>query len=204
MGHVFERGWLRLAVSPFPFPTLWPSPDIPTIMLLQTGRLGGLPGSALTVPGRDPRPEDERIQALLGAPTHGPRGPGAIRAYARRRSGRDRIRALRSRSSSRDGVASCCEKFSTAAAPSTGAARQPAGRPRGRGERPHLRERSPLRDGIHPRKLDAGARSPPHACGVSGWRRIGSCSARSLNRTFLNDQRFEERRVDDMIPRRWI
>ena len=82
MGHVFKRGWrLRLAVSPFPFPTLWPSPDIPTIMLLHTGRLGSLPASALTPPRRDPQPEDERIQTLLGRP----------RQVHWRRSGRHRI-----------------------------------------------------------------------------------------------------------------
>jgi hypothetical protein len=37
-------------------------------MVLHTGRLGGLPASALALPGRDPQPEDERIQTLLGRP----------------------------------------------------------------------------------------------------------------------------------------
>jgi hypothetical protein len=50
MGHVFKRGWrLRLSVSPFYFPTLWPSPEIPTVRL-HTRQLGERPPSALTCP----------------------------------------------------------------------------------------------------------------------------------------------------------
>jgi uncharacterized protein len=65
VGHVFRRGWrLRLAISPFYFPTLWPSPEIPKVKL-HTGPAGDRPTSALLLPGRDPRPEDARIQALL-------------------------------------------------------------------------------------------------------------------------------------------
>jgi hypothetical protein len=60
-------GGYALSLSPFYFPTLWPSPEIPTVRL-HTGQLGDRPPSAVTLPGRDPRPEDERIQAILGRP----------------------------------------------------------------------------------------------------------------------------------------
>ena len=47
MGHVVKRGWrLRLAISPFYFPTLWPSPEIPTLKL-HTGPVGDLPASVV-------------------------------------------------------------------------------------------------------------------------------------------------------------
>jgi uncharacterized protein len=65
MGHVFKSGWkLRLSVSPFFFPTMWQSPEVPTVKL-HTGPVGDLPPSALVLPGRAQRPQDARIQALL-------------------------------------------------------------------------------------------------------------------------------------------
>ena len=68
IGHVFKRGWkLRLSISPFYFPTLWASPEMPTVRL-HTGPVGDLPASLLMLPGRDARSEDARAQALLGVP----------------------------------------------------------------------------------------------------------------------------------------
>jgi hypothetical protein len=65
MGHTFKRGWrIRLAISPSFFPTMWQSPEHPTITL-QTGRVGNLPESTLTLPRREPRPEDQRLETLL-------------------------------------------------------------------------------------------------------------------------------------------
>ncbi|MFE2181149.1 CocE/NonD family hydrolase [Streptomyces sp. NPDC059455] len=65
MGHVFKRGWkIRLSVSPSFFPTMWQSPEIPTVKL-HTGPVDDLPPSALVLPVRAPRPQDARIQALL-------------------------------------------------------------------------------------------------------------------------------------------
>ena len=66
IGHTFKRGWqIRLSLSPSFFPTMWQSPENPTITL-HTGRLEGLPESALTLPRREPRLEqDQGVQALL-------------------------------------------------------------------------------------------------------------------------------------------
>jgi uncharacterized protein len=62
-GHVFKRGWtVRLSISPFLFPTLWQSVEIPTLKL-RTGA-----GSKLSLPVRAPRREDADVQKLL-APT---------------------------------------------------------------------------------------------------------------------------------------
>jgi uncharacterized protein len=67
-GHVFKRGWkVRLSVSPFLFPTLWPSTEIPTLRV-RTGPLEGMPGSTLALPVRAPRAEDIRVQRLLAKP----------------------------------------------------------------------------------------------------------------------------------------
>lgn len=64
-GHVFKRGWkVRLAISPFYFPTLWQAPEIPTVKLY-TGRIKDLDASVLVLPGRNPRPEDAGMAALL-------------------------------------------------------------------------------------------------------------------------------------------
>jgi hypothetical protein len=65
IGHIFKRGWrIRLSISPFFFPTLWQSPEIPTVTI-HTGPIGQFPPSALGLPGRRPRRADKGIQALL-------------------------------------------------------------------------------------------------------------------------------------------
>ncbi len=65
MGHVFKRGWkIRLAVSPFYFPTMWQAPQVPTVKLY-TGPINGLAESTLELPGRAPRLEDAGMQGLL-------------------------------------------------------------------------------------------------------------------------------------------
>jgi hypothetical protein len=67
-GHVFKRGWvIRLSISPFLYPTMWPSSEIPTLTL-RTGVADGLPQSAVTLPIRPPRAEDARLQELLRTP----------------------------------------------------------------------------------------------------------------------------------------
>ena len=64
-GHVFKRGWkIRLAVSPFQFPTMWQAPEIPELKL-HVGPVDGKPPATLVLPGRDPRPEDEGLAARL-------------------------------------------------------------------------------------------------------------------------------------------
>jgi predicted acyl esterase len=66
IGHVFKRGWkLRLSISPSLFPTMWQSPQVPTVRL-HTGHVGQLPQSVLVLPGRPARAQDAHIQALLG------------------------------------------------------------------------------------------------------------------------------------------
>ena len=65
MGHSFKRGWrIRLTLSPSFYPTLWESPELVTITL-HMGEADGLAASAITLPGRLPRDEDERAAALL-------------------------------------------------------------------------------------------------------------------------------------------
>jgi predicted acyl esterase len=65
MGHTFKKGWrIRLAVSPSFYPILWESPEAATITL-EAGETGGLPASALILPGRPTRDEDARVQKLL-------------------------------------------------------------------------------------------------------------------------------------------
>jgi predicted acyl esterase len=65
-GHIFKSGWkLRLSISPFLFPTLWQSTEIPTLKV-RTGSMDGLSKSALSLPLRAPRPDDLRVQKLLG------------------------------------------------------------------------------------------------------------------------------------------
>jgi predicted acyl esterase len=65
MGHVFKRGWkIRMAVSPFYFPTLWQAPQVPTVKIY-TGHVDGRPDSTLVLPGRPPRAEDAGMPALL-------------------------------------------------------------------------------------------------------------------------------------------
>jgi hypothetical protein len=67
-GHIFKRGWkLRLSISPFLFPTLWQSAEIPTVKV-RTGTAGGLSKSVLSLPVRTPQPDDLRVQKLLGKP----------------------------------------------------------------------------------------------------------------------------------------
>jgi putative CocE/NonD family hydrolase len=64
-GHVFKRGWIvRLSVSPFLFPTMWQSLEIPRLKL-RTGAGGGLPESVLSLPSRAQRADDSRVQKLL-------------------------------------------------------------------------------------------------------------------------------------------
>jgi uncharacterized protein len=65
MGHTFKQGWrVRLALSPSFYPTLWEGPE-PAIVTLDAGEANGLAASALILPGRAPRAEDERAQKLL-------------------------------------------------------------------------------------------------------------------------------------------
>lgn len=65
MGHVFKRGWkIRLAISPFYFPTMWQAPQIPAVKLY-TGRINDLSESMLVLPRRERRQEDTGMQALL-------------------------------------------------------------------------------------------------------------------------------------------
>jgi hypothetical protein len=52
-------------------PTLWASPE-PVTITLKAGEGGGLPPSALILPGRAPRDEDERAQKLLPAKSAAP------------------------------------------------------------------------------------------------------------------------------------
>jgi hypothetical protein len=67
-GHVFKRRWIvRLSISPFLFPTMWQSAEIPTVKL-HTRAAGGLPDSMLSLPVRMPRAEDVGIQRLLRNP----------------------------------------------------------------------------------------------------------------------------------------
>jgi predicted acyl esterase len=72
IGHTFKQGWrIRLSISPSFFPTMWQSPENPTITLY-TGRIDGFPESTLMLPQRDPRPEeDQRVQALLPTTSEG-------------------------------------------------------------------------------------------------------------------------------------
>jgi hypothetical protein len=59
-GHVFKRGWtVRLSISPFLFPTLWQSVEVPTLKLRTGAR------SKLSLPVRAPRREDADVQKLL-------------------------------------------------------------------------------------------------------------------------------------------
>jgi hypothetical protein len=65
IGHVFKRGWkIRVAISPFYFPTMWQAPAVPMIKLY-AGPINGLPESAVILPGRPRRPEDAGMAALL-------------------------------------------------------------------------------------------------------------------------------------------
>jgi uncharacterized protein len=67
-GHVFKRRWsVRLSISPFLFPTMWQSSEIPTVKV-HTRAAGGLPDSMLSLPVRMPRAEDVGIQRLLRNP----------------------------------------------------------------------------------------------------------------------------------------
>ena len=72
MGHTFKQGWrIRLSVSPSFFPTMWQSPENPTITL-HTGQIDGFPESTLMLPRRAPRPEeDRRVQDLLPTTSEG-------------------------------------------------------------------------------------------------------------------------------------
>lgn len=64
-GHVFKRGWkIRLAVSPFQFPTMWQAPAIPNVKL-HVGPVEGQQAAMLVLPGRDPRPEDKGLSSRL-------------------------------------------------------------------------------------------------------------------------------------------
>ena len=72
MGHTFKKGWrVRLALSPSFYPTLWAGAE-PMTITLRTGEGGGLPTSALILPGREPRDEDKRTQKLLPAKSAAP------------------------------------------------------------------------------------------------------------------------------------
>lgn len=65
LGHTFKKGWrIRLAVSPSFYPTLWEAPEAVTLTV-HAGAVDGLPASALILPERAPRAEDERAQRLL-------------------------------------------------------------------------------------------------------------------------------------------
>lgn len=65
MGHTFQKGWrIRVSISPSFFPTMWQSAEEATITL-HTGSFDRFPASALTLPGRNPRPDDERVRKLL-------------------------------------------------------------------------------------------------------------------------------------------
>lgn len=66
IGHTFKKGWrIRLSVSPSFFPTMWQAPERSRLTLYTGPAASGSPMSALILPGRDPRPEDERLKALL-------------------------------------------------------------------------------------------------------------------------------------------
>jgi predicted acyl esterase len=72
VGHTFKQGWrIRLSISPSFFPTMWQSPEYPTITL-HTGQIDSLPESALMLPRREPRSEeDQPVQALLPTTSEG-------------------------------------------------------------------------------------------------------------------------------------
>jgi uncharacterized protein len=66
VGHTFKQGWrVRLSISPSFFPTMWQAPEYSTITLYTGPAAGDSPMSTLSLPGRKPRPEDERLKALL-------------------------------------------------------------------------------------------------------------------------------------------
>jgi putative CocE/NonD family hydrolase len=65
IGHIFKRGWkIRLAVSPFHFPTMWQAPQAAAVTL-HAGAIDGMKPAVLTLPERTPRAEDARVAALL-------------------------------------------------------------------------------------------------------------------------------------------
>ena len=66
IGHVFKRGWkIRLAVSPFYFPTMWQAPEIPRSGLHAGPVDGWRPPCSPCPSARRARPEDARVAALL-------------------------------------------------------------------------------------------------------------------------------------------
>jgi uncharacterized protein len=69
IGHVFKKGWkVRLSISPSYFPAMWQSPEIATVKV-HVGPIGKLPASAVILPERDPRFGDAYIQKLLPSKT---------------------------------------------------------------------------------------------------------------------------------------
>lgn len=65
MGHTFKQGWrIRLALSTSLFPAMWPTPEI-AVATVYTGPVENFSASTLTLPGRNPRDEDDLMPALF-------------------------------------------------------------------------------------------------------------------------------------------